>query len=102
MLIPIVESCDPHQVSEAVAKVVDRPRIEATRRNGFKARVEVGNCSRFGMMIVEISNFRAHIEGNTGYTLVNLPLAGSITTDQGTFHADPLPRAADITASGLP
>ncbi len=53
-------------------------------------------------MILSANNLKMYAREGRGYTSVNLPLSGEITTDHGTFHSDVVPDSADITSGKLP
>lgn len=98
-----VETTEPGELSVAVGRVMTTvPRVERLRPGRFSARLEMCSLSRFGMMILSANNLKMCAGEERGYTSVNLPLSGEITTDHGTFHAGVVPDSADITSGKLP
>ena len=100
-----LETTEPEQLSVTIGRVMTTvPRIERLRPGRFSARIEMCRLSGLGMMILSANNFKVqvHAGDRTGYTTVNLPLSGEITTDQGTFRAGVVPDSADITVGSVP
>jgi AraC-like DNA-binding protein len=100
--IVAIDVTEPDQLSEAVGQVLATPRIEKLHRGSFSARIEACNLEELGMMIISVQNLKAHVGAATGYTSVNVPLAGKIETQQGSFQAGIVPDSADITLSDSP
>ncbi|MGI9327746.1 MAG: hypothetical protein ACR2PZ_21190, partial [Pseudomonadales bacterium] len=98
----VVETTEPDQLSEAVQQVMATPYVDRLRTGRFNARVNMAAFSRLGMMTVAANNLHVEVPAGTGYTTVNMPLAGEITTDQGTFSAGLVPHTADVTLTELP